>query len=210
MSIRSSLLGACLLLPAVAALTASTTVERVRNDKVVVLEQSLAPGETEARSDLPSVVVYLDAGSVELTSDGQRRHDDVERGQAVFCPAHSGTLRNAGTASLRIVRIEYQGGGSDETWGAAGLAPHYRLLFENRYGRVYDIRIAAGTSEPLHSHHDRVVVCLSGAELMHEMPDGRREPSTLETGDIAWRRGGTHVGHNVGRTDLWVIAVEPK
>ncbi len=27
--------------------------------------------------------------------------------------------------------------------------------------------------------------------------------------EIAWRRGGTHVGRNVGGTDLWVVAVEP-
>jgi quercetin dioxygenase-like cupin family protein len=111
---------------------------------------------------------------------------------------------------LRIVRTEYLGKGRSETWGAAGLAPNYKLLFENQYGRVYDIKIAAGMSEPLHTHHDRVVVCLSGAELQHEMPDGRKETSTLKTGEIAWRRGATHVGHNLGNTDLWVIAIEPK
>jgi hypothetical protein len=42
------------------------------------------------------------------------------------------------------------------------------------------------------------------------MPDGRRETSTLKTGEIAWRRGATHIGHNPGKTDLWVIAIEPK
>jgi hypothetical protein len=112
---------------------------------------------------------------------------------------------------LRIVRTEYLGkGNSAETWGATGLAPNYNLLFENQYGRVYDIRMAAGKSEPLHTHHDRVVVCLSGAELQHEMPDGRTEVSTLKTGEIAWRRAATHIGHNLGKTDLWVIAIEPK
>jgi hypothetical protein len=42
------------------------------------------------------------------------------------------------------------------------------------------------------------------------MPDGRREAATLKTGEIAWRRGVTHVGHNIGKTDLWAIAIEPK
>jgi hypothetical protein len=81
---------------------------------------------------------------------------------------------------------------------------------ENRYARVYDIRIPAHTNEPQHTHHDRVVVCLSGAKLEHLYPDGRKEPSTLSTGEVAWRRGGTHIGQNLGDTDLWVIAVEPK
>jgi hypothetical protein len=40
--------------------------------------------------------------------------------------------------------------------------------------------------------------------------DRAKEPSTLKTGEIAWRAGGTHVGHNLGKTDLWVIAIEPK
>jgi hypothetical protein len=53
-------------------------------------------------------------------------------------------------------------------------------------------------------------VCLSGAELEHILPDGTHQPSTLETGEIVWRLGATHVGHNLGTTDLWVIAVEPK
>jgi hypothetical protein len=32
----------------------------------------------------------------------------------------------------------------------------------------------------------------------------------LKTGEIAWRRATTHVGHNLGKTDLWVIGIEPK
>lgn len=90
------------------------------------------------------------------------------------------------------------------------LSPNYKLLFENQYTRAYDIRIPAGTKEPQHTHKDRVVVCLSGAKLKHLLPDGREEPSTLKTGESAWRRGGTHIGQNLGDTDLWVIAVEPK
>jgi len=62
----------------------------------------------------------------------------------------------------------------------------------------------------LHSHHDRVVICLSGAELEHILPDGQKQTATLKTGEIVWRPATTHVGHNLGKTDLWVIAIEPK
>ena len=75
---------------------------------------------------------------------------------------------------------------------------------------MYDIRIPAHTNEPQHTHKDRVVVCLSGAQLEHPLPDGRREPSTLKTGEVGRRRGGTHIGQNLGNSDLWVIAIEPK
>jgi len=119
-------------------------------------------------------------------------------------------IRNTGSVNLHYVRVEFPGAGSKETWGRTGLAPNYKMLVENQYARVYDIRIPAHTNEPQHTHHDRVVICLSGAKLEHLYPDGRREPSSLATGEIAWRRGATHIGQNLGDTDLWVIAVEPK
>ena len=189
----------------------ATDVEKVRNEKVLVTEQTLAPGESRILSaEHPSVLVYLEDGSVEVNSAGKPERLSGRKGEAVFQPASNAALKNAGSAPLHLVRIDYLGNGNPETWGTTGLAPSYKLLIENQYGRVYDIRIKAGASEPLHTHHDRVVICLSGAHLRHEMPDGRTEVSTLETGEIAWRLGGTHVGHNLGNTDLWVIAVEPK
>jgi quercetin dioxygenase-like cupin family protein len=212
MTVRTCFCGLALILLPVMVVSAATRTEKVRNEKVLVVEQTLAPGETTSLpGDRASVAVYLDDGSIEVTpAKGKPRTETVKRGEAVFRLRQAGTVKNAGSSALRIVWAEYLGKGGSETWGTAGLAPDYRLLFENDYGRVYDIRMAAGRSEPQHTHHDRVVICLSGAELEHEMPDGRKEISTLKTGEIAWRRGGTHVGHNLGKTDLWVIAIEPK
>jgi hypothetical protein len=186
--------------------------EKIRNEKVLVVEQTLAPGETlSLAGGTAGVVVYLDSGSVETTPvGGIPRSTTVKRGDTVFQIPEAGTLKNSGSSALRIVRTEYLRNGSSESWGRTGLSPHYTLLFENQYGRAYDIRIPAETHEPIHTHHDRIVICLSGAELEHIFPDGRKETSTLNTGEIAWRRGATHIGHNLGKTDLWVIAIEPK
>jgi len=191
---------------------AGEAIAMVRNDKVLVVERTLAPGKTlTLPANCASVLVYLDAGSVETTPPGENpRIETVKRGQTVFAPAAVGTVKNAGTAALRIVWTEYLGKGSSEKWGSTGLAPNYKVLFENQYGRVYDVRMAAGKSEPLHSHHDRVVICLSGAELEHVLPDGQKETATLKTDEVAWRGAATHVGRNLGKTDLWVIAIEPK
>jgi quercetin dioxygenase-like cupin family protein len=203
--------GALVVALATVALRGGTTPV-VSNDLVTVFEHTVAPGElVPLPSGRPAVVVYLDDGAVgsgapTAAAAGRR----VQRGDAVFSPAGATPLRNRGDGPLRVVITGVSTDGGTETWGTAGLAPHYRLLFENRFARVYDIRIPAGTSEPQHSHHDRIVICLSGAELRHEMPEGRKETSTLRTGEIAWRRGGTHIGHNLGKTDLWVIAIEPK
>ena len=212
MNMRNWFCGLALILLPVSCVFAVTQTEKVRNEKVLVVDQTLAPGDTVALSaERPSVVVYFDDGSIEVSSElGTARTETVKRGDTVFRSPQGGIVKNAGSSALRIVRTEYLGKGGPETWGTDGLAPHYSLLFENQYGRVYDIKMAAGKSEPLHSHHDRVVICLSGAELEHIMPDGRKETSSLKTGEIDWRRAATHVGHNLGRTDLWVIAIEPK
>jgi quercetin dioxygenase-like cupin family protein len=204
--------GLALILLSAGSVLAGDQTEKFRNEKVLVVEQTLAPGDTVSMpADRAGVVVYFGPGLIESTSSqGKLQTETVKRGDVVFRAPQAGPLKNAGSGPLRVVWTGYLGNGSSETWGAAGLAPNYKLLFENQYGRVYDIKIAAGKYEPLHTHHDRVVVCLSGAELEHTLQDGRKEPATLKTDEIAWRRGVTHIGHNLGKTDLWVIAIEPK
>ncbi len=186
--------------------------ERLRNEKVLVLEYTLKPGEAQ-RVDgrRPAITVYFDSGSMEFKDgDGRRQDVAVKQGDVVFSAAQAGDIRNTGTSTVKFVRTEFLTDGEDATWGAAGLSPNYKLLIENRYTRTYEIKIPAGGREPQHTHRARVVICLSGATLKHLMPDGREEPSTLKTGEVAWRSGGTHIGQNLGKTDLWVIAVEPK
>jgi hypothetical protein len=208
MGLRNSVVFAAVCLGFVSTALAASSVERIRNEKVVVTEETLAPGEAEAAVDrLPSMLVYMSGGTVEGVKAGKVK---VKEGQIDFQAAGAGALKNSGSAELHFVRIDFLTAGKEETWGAAGLSPHYVMLLENKYARAYDIKIPAQTFEPKHSHHDRVVVCLSGAELEHILPDGTIQPSTLKTGEVVWRLGATHTGHNLGHTNLWVIAVEPK
>ncbi len=190
----------------------ATNVEKIRNEKVLVVEETLAPGESASLPDkFPSMVVYMTEGSVELnTIRGMDRKKHVTRGTTLFQRAQAGTIKNLGASALTFVRVEFLTAGTPETWGMTGLSPNYKMLLENDYARAYDIRIPAQAFEPQHTHHDRVVVALSGASLEHILPDGTKQPSTLTSGDIVWRPGATHVGHNLGQTDLWVIAIEPK
>jgi hypothetical protein len=190
--------------------SAAVQTEKVRNEKVAAFDCTLRPGDTVNIKD-PSVTVYFQGGSLEITPQaGNPRKVSVKQGDTVFRPAQAGVIKNTGSAEIHFARVDFPGPAGSETWGTTGLAPNYKLLFENPYTRVYDIRIPAGTNEPQHTHKNRVVVCLSGAQLRHLMPDGRVEPSTLRTGEITWRLGATHIGQNLGTTDLWVIAIEPK
>jgi quercetin dioxygenase-like cupin family protein len=197
-----------------AGVAAASSTEKLRNEKVVSTEYTLKAGETATVGGETAVTVYFDDGGIEITRRGsvgktvQKRM--VQRGRVEVESSLVGELRNVGPNDLRFVRTVFRTGGLNETWGEAGLAPNYKVLIESQYARVYEIKIEAGAREPQHTHHARVVICLSGAILKHVMPDGREEPSTLETGDVVWRPASTHVGENLGKTDLRVIAIEPK
>ena len=134
------------------------------------------------------------AGTAEIIpADGQRRKESVHEGEAVPQSPAGGTIRNIGSSSLHFVRVIFLTLGNDETWGMTGLPPNYKILYEDRYCRAYDIKIAAQTKEPQHTHHDRVVVSLSGAQLEHILPSGQIQPSTIKTGEVVWRsRLGTY------------------
>lgn len=184
----------------------------LRNERVVVFDEIVHPAETESASGgHPGIAVYLRDGTVQTNSSlGQPVATKVKRGEVLFRGPKAALLSNPGSTEVHFVRVEFLQTGKADRWGSSGLAPNYRLLIENDYARVYEIRIPAGVSEPQHTHHDRVVICLAGAQLKHILPDGHEENSTLRTGECVWRPGQTHVGRNIGQTDLWVIAVEPK
>ena len=207
-------LAAALLLAISSPLLAvgSTHVEKIRNDRVIVTEYVLDPQDSIAiEGRLPEARVYFADAAFEVTPQGGTpRSLTVKRGDVVFNMPQARTVKNAGSSEAHFFQVEVPGKGSKDSWGTTGLSPNYKMLFENAYARAYDIRIRAGAGEPQHTHHDRVVVCLSGAEVEHLFPDGHKEPSTLKTGEVAFRAGSTHIGHNIGKTDLWVIAIEPK
>jgi hypothetical protein len=208
----SKWIGTGLLFVFAAAPLFAATTEVLRNDKVIVTEETLAPGEQETvAGEHASVVVFLSGDAVQgKYVDGRQRQDAVLRGEVLNEAAGKRIVTNVGHAALRLVRVEFLTAGGDDTWGATGLPPNYKVLFEDQHSRTYEIRIAPHAWEPQHTHHARVVVCLNGAQLEHVLPDGSIQPSTLKTDEVTWRAGQTHTGHNLGDTDLWVIAIEPK
>src|SRR5579862_8989230 len=103
-----------------ACMVAQNHDETFRNEKVAIVEGSIAPGAVEAPLNYPSVIVYTQGG---------------RRGEVVFRPQLGEAVKNTGTSETRYVRIDLLGQGAPKAahWGTAGLSPHYKLLFENQY-----------------------------------------------------------------------------
>jgi hypothetical protein len=208
---RAWLIGAVALWTAAGSLFAASN-EILRNEKVAVSEVMLKPGEqTALPAHHASVVVYLDGGEAQVRlADGAKQNMAIQRGKTLNEPAQAGVLTNTGLTTMRLVRVEFLTPGRREMWGMKGLPPNYQMIFEDEHSRTYNLRVRAHSWEPQHTHHDRVVVCLSGAKLEHVLPDGKVVPTTLKTDEVDWRLAQTHKGHNLGDTDLWVVAIEPK
>jgi hypothetical protein len=195
---------------------ATTRVTMIRNEKVVVYDEIVHQAETESGSDglrqgMPNITVFLNEGTMRLTSDGGKAETrTVKRGEVIFRGPHDGKISAVSSSEIHFVRIELIGPGLDETWGMSGLPLDDRILKEDKFARTYEIRIPTGAKEPQHSQHGRVLVVLSGAELRLTLPDGSLKDTQLKTGSCVWRPAQTHAGENVGKSDYWAIAVEPK
>lgn len=209
---RSSCLAIVTAVAVSSAVGFASELEKVRNDKVVAWEEDLGAGEAVSPStERPALLLYLTEGALTLSpKDGTLTKVNAQPGKVRFEATGFREIRNSSSSPVRLLRVDFHSGGSPEQWGRTGLSAHYQVLLENNFVRVYDIFIPANSNEPQHTHKDRIVVCLAGAELTHLFPNGRTEVSTLKTGQVAWRKGSTHIGQNHSANDFHAIAIEPK
>ena len=137
-------IGAGLFIAVAAVPIFAATTEVLRNEKVIVTEETLAPGEQETVAGAhASVVVFLSGDSVEAKfAGGGGRHDAVQRGEVLNEAAGQRIVTNVGHTPMRLVRTEFLTAGSGETWGMTGLPPNYKVLLEDQHSRTYEIRIA--------------------------------------------------------------------
>src|SRR5690348_10476659 len=137
-------LGIALSLAALPCLSAASSVQKISNRRVIVTEGTLAPGEAgPLPGSRPNLIVYLAGDQVEVApASGKSAKEAIRRGETVFEPAGTKSLKNIGSSQLKYVCIEFLTSGKQETWAKMGLPSNYKILVENRYVRAYDIRIA--------------------------------------------------------------------
>lgn len=86
-----------------------------------------------------------------------------------------------------------------------------KLLFENEFVRVYELRVPPGVSEPRHSHGRGVTVALTDYDnRLESYPDGKITERHTKFGETRWAEPVTHVARNTGKTEQRVIRVELK
>jgi hypothetical protein len=85
-----------------------------------------------------------------------------------------------------------------------------KLVLENDFVRVFDIRVPPGVVEPMHSHARGITIALSDYQIETTDANGKLSRSQSKLGDVRWAEAVTHTARNTGTTEQRVIRIELK
>jgi hypothetical protein len=86
-----------------------------------------------------------------------------------------------------------------------------KLVLENEFVRVFDIRLPPGAFEAKHSHARGLTISLSDyTNETTSFPDGKVSRGQAKFGDVRWAEPVTHEARNTGTTEQHVIRIELK
>lgn len=85
-----------------------------------------------------------------------------------------------------------------------------KLVIDNTFVRVFDIRVPPGVTEARHSHTRGVTVALSDYDNETRQDGGQWMRSHTKTGEVKWAEPVTHEARNIGTTEQRVIRIELK
>jgi len=87
---------------------------------------------------------------------------------------------------------------------------HYKVVFNNEYVRILDVRQKPGEKSPMHSHPNHVVYWLAGSTLKFTSSDGKTKTVTTKAGQAVWRNAETHTVEVIGKTESHALDIELK
>jgi hypothetical protein len=85
-----------------------------------------------------------------------------------------------------------------------------KVLLENQFVQVIDVRVPAGVAEPLHTHGRGVTIALTDYDNETRLPGAQWSKGRTKFGDVKWADPVTHEARNTGTTEQHVIRVELK
>jgi D-alanyl-D-alanine dipeptidase len=86
-----------------------------------------------------------------------------------------------------------------------------KVMMENQFVRVIEVRVPAGVAEAMHSHGRGVTVALTDYDNETRTAGGQWSKSHTKFGEVKWAAGPvTHEARNTGTTAQHVIRIELK
>lgn len=189
------------------------------NSQVRILNAHYGPGEKSNRHSHPaSVIVFLTDSKEEITTPDGKKQDAVHKaGDAVYQPATTHEVQNAGDTESNAVMIELKG----KSHKNAKLIPaqdavktdpaHYTVISDNDQVRILKVHYGPHEKSPvMHSHPATAVVFLTDANGHFNLPDGKTQDFTAKAGGAQYNDATTHQPENTGDTDMEAVVVELK
>src|SRR5260370_30205400 len=87
---------------------------------------------------------------------------------------------------------------------------HYKVLLDNEYVRILDVRQKPGDKSPMHSHPHHAVYWLTSSTLKFTSPDGKKNTVTTKAGQVVWRDAETHTVEITSKTESHALDIELK
>ena len=87
---------------------------------------------------------------------------------------------------------------------------HYKVLLDNEYVRIMDVRHKPGEKSPMHSHPHHVIYALAGGTVKATSSDGKTSTETTKAGQVFWVDAETHMVENIGKTETHALDIELK
>ena len=89
-------------------------------------------------------------------------------------------------------------------------ADTHKLVLENQFVRVLEVRVPPGKTERWHQHGRRVVVYLSDFHTRSTERGGKPQENLRKSGLVRWSEPVIHQVENIGQTEGHVISVDLK
>lgn len=91
------------------------------------------------------------------------------------------------------------------------VAPNnYKVVFENDFVRVCEVKAKPGEEIAMHSHPDHAVYSVTDNKVKFSYPDGKTKDVDLKAGEATWIKAETHATKNIGAAELKVVVFELK
>jgi len=141
----------------------------------------------------------------------------MKAGQVDWADPETHAVENTGATVLRAIIVEMKppkplpvrelGGGPDPL----RVASHsHKLLFENRFVRVFEFHLIPGQRTRRYFQQDRVSYVLSGGVLKETLPSGKVIRQVFKPKQARWLDARSHALENVGLTEVHLFTVELK
>jgi quercetin dioxygenase-like cupin family protein len=186
----------------------------IDNPSVRVLKVSYAPGAKSATHSHPdSIVVALSAATARFTADGKSQDQDLAAGAAMYTPAGTHSVENAGKGAIDAILVEFKGAATGKaTLPASRPGLTSKTLAEGPRAVASVTTADATFHEAAGAKHefDQVVIALGPGQLSLAL-DGKPAKTTWARGDAVFIGHG--VAHEAKNTagkpvDMVIVAIK--